>query len=124
MILEIVTGIYSILLGVSLIIFWIITFYKRETQKYVEIKLERYFHIIAEFVMSFLAFISGIAILLNQSWGVILFILTMGFMIYATINAIGIYAHKKFWMLVATLIIIAITSTILMLFNFVKITSL
>ena len=90
MILDIVTGIYSILLGVSLVIFWIIAFYKRETQKYIEIQLERYFHIIAEFIMSFLAFISGIAILFSQRWGVILFILTMGFMIYACINAIGI----------------------------------
>ncbi len=123
MVLDIITGIYSILVGVSLVIFWIIAFYNKKTQKYIEIKLERYFHIIAEFVMSFLAFISGIAILLNQNWGVILFILTMGFMIYATINAIGIYAHKKYWSLVATLIGIAIISTILMIFNFVKLIS-
>jgi len=73
--------------------------------------------------MSFLSLIFGIAILLNQNWGVILFILTMGFMIYATINAIGIYAHKKFWMLVATLIGIAIISTILVIVNFVGILS-
>ena len=121
--LDIVTGIYSILLGVSLVIFWIIAFYKRETKKYIEIKLERYFHIIAEFVMSILAFISGIAILFDQRWGIILFLLTMGFMIYATINAVGIYAHKKFWLLVTTLIGIAIISTILIIFNFAKLLS-
>ena len=50
MILNIVTGTYSILLGISLIIFWIIVFYKREAQKYITLPLERYFHIIAEFI--------------------------------------------------------------------------
>ena len=108
------------LLGFSTAVFWMIVIYKRETQKYIIPPLERYFHIIAEFVMSFLSLCTGIVILLNHQWGSILFILTMGFMIYATINAIGIYAQMKYWMLVATLITIAVTSTILVIFNFVE----
>jgi len=116
MIIDIVSGIYSILLGVSLIIFWIIVFYKKDSQKYITLPLERNFHVIAEYIMSFLAIICGIGLLSNKGWGRLLFILTMGFVIYATINALGIYAHKKYWILVATLIGITIISTILVIF--------
>jgi hypothetical protein len=119
MVLELINGIYSITVGVSLAGFWLIVYLKKRLDSLIDDSFERIFHIIAELMISVLALISGIAILANETWGLFVFILTIGFLIYASINAIGIYGKKKNWWLVTLLAIVALISTILMITNMI-----
>jgi len=119
MVLELVNGIYSITVGISLAGFWIFIYVRKELDNFIENSFERFFHILAELVISILALVSGIVILTNQPWGQYLFVLTMGFLIYATINAIGIYGKKKIWWLIILLAVVAIISAILVIINMI-----
>ncbi|MHA1954023.1 MAG: hypothetical protein ACW96U_08765, partial [Candidatus Heimdallarchaeaceae archaeon] len=109
MILEIIDGVFVISAGIIALILWIVVLIKRLEHKFIERPFERLFHIIAEFVMSTIAMISGIALLLQQAWGLYLFFLAMGLILYALVNAIGIYGEKNYKLLV---IILVISSTI------------
>jgi hypothetical protein len=119
MVLELVNGIYSITVGISLIGFWVVVYLKKMLDSFIDNSFERLFHIIAELMISVLALISGIVILTNQPWGIFVFILTMGFLIYASVNAIGIYGKKKTWWLVILLATVAMISTILVITNMI-----
>ncbi len=113
MILAIIDGVFVISAGAITALLWIIVVAKKLDYKFVEKKYERIFHIIAEFVMSITAIIAGIALLLAQSWGIPLFYLAMGLILYALVNAIGIYKEKKYKLLVMTLIISAVIAIVL-----------
>ena len=119
MVLELINSIYSIIVGVSLAGFWVVFYLRKELDNFIENFFERFFHILAELVISILALISGIVILTNQHWGQYLFVLAMGFLIYAAINAIGIYGKKKIWWLVIILAVVALISTILVITNMI-----
>ena len=96
MILEIIDGVFVIIAGTLAIVLWIIVLLKKIEHKFIEKPFERLFHIVAEFVMSIVAIISGILLLLQQTWGLPLFFLATGLILYALINAIGIYGEKKY----------------------------
>ena len=119
MTLEIINGIYSITVGFSLIGFWLVIYLKKQLDSFIDDPFERLFHIIAELMISTLFLISGIVILTKQPWGIFLFMLTMGFLIYASINAIGIYGKKKIWWLTILLAVVALISTILVITNMI-----
>lgn len=118
-ILDYVNGIYAITVGISLNLFWIAIFVLKSSHKLIENTKERLFHIIAEFLMSSLALIAGIAIFYEQDWGTYFFFIAMGALTYACINAVGIYSKKDLWLLVGTLSLVGIISFVLLLFNFI-----
>lgn len=118
MILEIIDGVFVISAGMITLILWIVVLIKRLEYKFIERSFERLFHIIAEFVMSIIAIISGIALLLQQAWGLHLFFLAMGLILYALVNAIGIYGEKKYKLLVIILVISSIITLILIAITF------
>ncbi|TFG11068.1 hypothetical protein EU534_00090 [Candidatus Heimdallarchaeota archaeon] len=108
MVLIIVNGIYAISAGSITAFIWIFVLLKKLGSRFIENKSERIFHITAEFLMSIVAIIAGILLLLNETWGIYLFYLAMGLVLYASVNAIGIY-REKYKMLV---IVLAFTAVI------------
>ncbi len=110
MILEIIDGVFVIIAGTLAIVLWIIVLLKKIEHKFIEKPFERLFHIVAEFVMSIVAIISGILLLLQQTWGLPLFFLATGLILYALINAIGIYGEKKYRFIVIILMVSAIVT--------------
>ena len=95
MVLAIIDGIFTISAGTITALLWIIVIVKRIDHKFVENPTERLFHIIAEFLMSIVAIIAGIALLLELTWAIPMFYLAMGLIIYAAVNAVGIYKEKN-----------------------------
>ena len=120
-ILDYINGIYAITVGISLNLFWIVVFVLKSSHKLIENTKEKIFHIIAEFFISSLALIAGIAIFYEQDWAIYLFFVAMGALTYACINAIGIYSKKKLWSLVSTLALVGVVSAILLLLNLITI---
>jgi len=121
MVLIIIDGIYAISAGIITALIWIIVLAKKQGFKFIENKSERIFHIAAEFMMSILAIDTGIALLLEKTWGIYYFYLTMGLVLYASVNAIGIY-YEKYKILAAILVFTASTTVVLTLLTLTLIT--
>lgn len=118
-ILDYINGIYAITVGISLNLFWIVIFVMKSSHKLIEDSKERLFHVIAEIFISSLALIAGIVIFSEQDWGIYFFLMAIGALTYACINAVGIYSKKKLWLLVGTLSLVGIISFVLLLFNII-----
>ena len=89
MLLSIISGIYSLIIGVGIIGLWLMLIFTRQIP---EIKTEPIaigFHIVVESIMGILSVLSGIILLLDLTWGALLFILASGLVIYAVINSSG-----------------------------------
>jgi hypothetical protein len=118
MILEIIDGVFAISAGTITLVLWIVVLIKKLGNKFIEQPFERLFHILAEFVMSIIAIIGGIALLFQQTWALPLFFLAMGLILYAVINAIGIYREKKYKLLVLILTTTSIITIALIAISF------
>ena len=123
MLYETISGIFSLMVGISILLFWLVLIILKKLNEFIEKPFERTFHILAEIITALFAIVGGIAILTKQIWRFHYFFFAMGLVIYAITNAIGIYGQKKYWLLVTTLIGIAILSIIFVIFNFLKILS-
>ena len=118
-ILDYVNGVYSIVVGISLNLFWIVVFSMRSSHKFIENPKERLFHVVAEIFMSTMSLIAGIGIFYEQDWSIYIFFIAIGALTYACLNAVGIYSKKKLWILVGTLSLVGVISFALMLVNLV-----
>jgi len=119
MVLEIINGVFTLSAGTMTFVLWVIVILKKQGHKFIEKSFERLFHIIAEFMMSIVAIVSGIGLLLRQIWALPVFFLAMGLILYAIVNAIGIYGEKKNRLLTLTLISSAIITIILIIISFI-----
>ena len=72
--------------------------------------------------MSAVAIIAGIALLLEQTWSIYIFYLAMGLILYALINAIGIYKEKKYKLLVVTLVSSVLITIVLIITSIIILT--
>lgn len=119
MVLEIISGIFSISAGTITASLWIIVLLRKKGIRFIEHPFERLYHVIAEFIMSILAIVGGIALILQLTWGIYLFLFAMGLILYAIVNAIGIYGKKNYKMLLIVLVISAILTFALVIIDFV-----
>ena len=119
MVLEIISGIFSISAGTITALLWIIVLLRKKGIRFIEHPFERLYHVIAEFIMSILAIVGGIALILQLTWGLYLFLFAMGLILYAIVNAIGIYGKKNYKMLLIVLVISAILTFALVIIDFV-----
>ncbi|MCG3215895.1 MAG: hypothetical protein KAS63_04230 [Candidatus Heimdallarchaeota archaeon] len=122
MIYETISGAFSLLVGISILLFWLVLIILKKSNEYIEKPFERTFHIIAEIITALFAIVGGIVILTEQIWRFHYFFFAMGLVIYAITNAIGIYGQKKFWILVSILMIALITTASILITTIIKIT--
>jgi len=119
MVLEIISGIFSISAGSITALLWIIVFLRKKGNLFIEHPFERLFHATAEFIMSTLAITGGIALILQLTWGLYMFLFAMGLVLYAIVNAIGLYGKKKYRLLLVVLVASAILTITLAIIVFV-----
>jgi len=91
---------------------WIFLLGKREVPELNTKPTQIYFHLIAELLTSIALIIGGIGLILNQSWGMALFFISIGMAIYSTINAAGFYGQLKDWPMFIVLIVFTMISLI------------
>ncbi|MHA2049100.1 MAG: hypothetical protein ACW986_05755 [Promethearchaeota archaeon] len=98
---------------------WIFLLGKREVPELTTKPTQIFFHLVAELLTSIILIIGGIGLIMDQSWGVALFYISIGMAIYSTINAAGFYGQLKDWpmfiiLLVFTLVSLLITILIIL----------
>ncbi|MFX0144209.1 MAG: hypothetical protein ACFE9C_09035 [Candidatus Hodarchaeota archaeon] len=117
MVLLIISGIYAIIIGLGIIGLWTMLVLTKQVPELQSEPVAIKFHITAEMIMGILSLVSGIFLLIGFHWGTYFFILAMGLVIYAVINAAGYYGQKKQWSFVIMFGIILIASVSLVLLN-------
>lgn len=111
-VIELVASIYIIIIGIAMLSMWIFLLGKREVPELTTKPTQIYFHLVAELLTSIALIIGGIGLIMNQSWGVALFFISIGMAIYSTINAAGFYGQLKDWPMFIVLIVFTIISLI------------
>ncbi|NPD89291.1 MAG: hypothetical protein HGN29_11245 [Asgard group archaeon] len=117
MLLSLVSGIYSLIIGVGIIGLWLMLILTKQVPEIKSEPIAIGFHIVVENIMGILSVLSGIMFLLNITGGSLMFILTSGLVIYAVINSAGYYGQKKQWSFVCMFGAILVTSITLVIFH-------
>ena len=120
MLLSIISGIYSLIIGIGIIGLWTMLILTKQVPERKTEPIAIGFHIVVENIMGILALVSGIILLLDLAFGSLLFILSSGLVIYAVINSAGYYGQRNQWPFVGMFGAILIISTILTILNIVK----
>lgn len=111
-VIELIASIYIIIIGIAMLSMWIFLLGKREVPELTTKPTQIYFHLVAELLTSIALIIGGIGLIMNQSWGVAIFFISIGMAIYSTINAAGFYGQLKDWPMFIVLIVFTIISLI------------
>jgi len=111
-VIEFIASIYIIIIGIAMLSMWIFLLGKREVPELTTKPTQIYFHLVAELLTSIALIIGGIGLIMNQSWGVALFFISIGMAIYSTLNAAGFYGQLKDWPIFIILLVFTIISLI------------
>ena len=112
-IIEIIASIYTIIIGIAMLCMWIFLLGKKEVPELTTKPTQISFHLIAEFITSVMLLIGGIGLFANQSWGLVIFYISIGMIIYSSINAAGFYGQLKDWPMFIILLTFTIISLII-----------
>lgn len=112
-IIEIIASIYTIIIGIAMLCMWIFLLGKKEVPELSTKPTQITFHLIAEFLTSVILIIGGFGMFTNQSWGSVLFFISIGMIIYSTINAAGFYGELKDWPMFIMLLVFTIVSLLI-----------
>jgi hypothetical protein len=111
-VIELIASIYIIIIGIAMLCMWIFLLGKKEVPELSTKPTQIYFHLVAELLTSIALIIGGIGLIMNQSWGVAIFFISIGMVIYSTINAAGFYGQLKDWPMFIVLIVFTLISLI------------
>ena len=112
-VIEIIASIYTIIIGIAMLCMWIFLLGKKEVPELTTKPTQITFHLIAEFITSVMLLIGGIGLFTNQSWGLVIFYISIGMIIYSSINAAGFYGQLKDWPMFIILLTFTIISLII-----------
>ena len=112
-VIEIIASIYTIIIGIAMLCMWIFLLGKREVPDLTTKPTQISFHLIAEFITAVMLLIGGFGLFSNQSWGIVIFYISIGMVIYSTINAAGFYGQLKDWPMFIMLIVFTIISLLI-----------
>jgi len=119
-VLELIASLYTIIIGITMLGMWFLLLIKREVPDLKTKPTQIFFHLVAEFLTAVTLIIGGIGFIMNQPWGMAIFFIAIGMVIYSTINAAGFYGQLKDWpmfiiLIVFTIFSLLITSMILLI---------
>jgi len=103
-----IVAVYPISVGVMMLSIWAILFGTNQVPEIETKTLSISFHLLAEFLTAVLLIIGGFGLLTNRKWGFQLYLLSMGMLLYAVLNACGYYAQKGEWIEVCMFIILSL----------------
>ncbi|MEE4258163.1 MAG: hypothetical protein V2I62_00250 [Bacteroidales bacterium] len=101
------TGIYMMVIGLSVIVAWMMIL-GFESPK--EGKIELIFHLISEFVMASICIVGGLGLLLDRERSKLIISFGLGALIYSIINASGFYLENGSIITVIIFIVLLLVS--------------
>ncbi|MFX0028988.1 MAG: hypothetical protein ACFE8B_07255 [Candidatus Hermodarchaeota archaeon] len=114
-IIETIASIYTIIIGIAMLCMWIFLLGKKEVPELATKPTQISFHLIAEFLTSVMLVIGGIGLFTDQSWGITIFYISIGMVLYSTINAAGFYGQLKDWPMFIMLLVFTMVSFLIVI---------
>jgi hypothetical protein len=117
-------ALYAIVVGVSMIGQWVFSIARRqvpgpEAGSIVgRGSVEMLFHWAAELITALALLAGGVGLLLDWIWGVGVYLIAMGMLLYAVVNSSGYFAQKREWPMLgvfAVLLILALISLVVVI---------
>jgi hypothetical protein len=117
-------AVYAIVIGVAMIGQWTVTIVRGQVPTPEEDPVagrglwDMLFHWAAEFLTAIGLLIGGLALLMNWSWALPLYLVATGMLLYSLINSPGYFAQLRQWPMVAVfgvMFVLALASLILVL---------
>lgn len=113
-----VAAVYSIVIGISVLGMWSMILL---TGGIKEELIEISFHLVSEFLMAILLFISGIGILRGKIHGKTIFLISNGMLIYSVLNAAGYYGQRDNFVMMGVFAIIFVISSVFLALEIIRI---
>jgi len=111
-------GIYGIVIGMAMIGQWSLSLARNQVPELRTEPIRIKFHIVGELITALASFVGGLGLLLDYSWGLNVFVVAMGMLLYTAIVSPGYFAQKGEWPIMglfAGVIILALVSLVLVL---------
>lgn len=112
------SAIFSITVGVGMIGQWMMSYISKQIIELKSEPIRILFHIVAEMVTAVCLILGGLGLLFNLSWGIPVFLVSMGMLFYTSIVSPGYFAQKGNWLwlgMFAVIIICGIISIVLVI---------
>lgn len=101
-------GLYAMILGSLMVSWWTLILLSGQMLELQTSPIESAIHLLAEFLTAFTLILAGYGLLAQRWWGARLYLVSLGMLLYAAIQASAYYAQKReIMMIVLFLIIIA-----------------
>lgn len=84
---------YAMAVGVLMLVMWPVLFITGDIVELQTAPLEIYFHLAAELLTAVLLIAGGVGKFRGKAWGLKLYLLSMGMLIYTVMNSAGYYAQ-------------------------------
>jgi glucan phosphoethanolaminetransferase (alkaline phosphatase superfamily) len=108
------TGLYSVILGFSIVVLWIMIL---NGNSITEGKTEMSFHLFSEFLMAALCILSGFKILMKHRGAIPVNLVAHSMVIYSLLNAAGYYGERGETPAMAFFLTILLISSAIIFYN-------
>ena len=88
---------FSLLVGLGMIGQWAASYFSKQIPELKTEPIRIAFHILAEVVTALVLIVSGVALLMNASWGRDIFLISIGMLFSTSIVSPGYFAQKGQW---------------------------
>ena len=116
--LEKLQSIYSIIIGIAMICMWLVFIATNQVPEVKTAPIKITYHLIAEFLTAILLLIGGYGLLTKRVWGLHLYLISMGMLLYTVIVSAGYYANLGDMIMVGMFSVFQILTIIFIVLTF------
>jgi len=111
-------AIFSIIVGIGMIAQWSLLYFSKQIPELETERVRILFHIAAELITAIALIAGGVGLLGNWGWGIPVYLVAIGMLLYTAIVSPGYFAQKGQWVwlgIFGVLIILALASVFVVL---------
>ncbi len=105
-------ALYSIVIGAGMIGQWAFSLARKQVPELETEPIRIRFHLAAEFTTAIALLIGGLSLLTNSSWGLQLYLVSMGMLLYTVIVSPGYFAQRGQWPMVGLFAVVLVLGLI------------
>ena len=100
--------VYAIVAGIAMLGYWSVSLARSKVPELETEPIRIGFHIVAEFATAIVLLVGGIGLLLSSSWGLNVYLVAMGMLLYTVVVSPGYFAQKREWRMVGLFVILIV----------------
>ena len=104
---------FTIIIAIFLLVFWMTELYLRAVPEVLDAPILLALHLVAELVTIFILLFGSLAMLLRVAWGVRVHAVSLGLLLYSSLFNAGYFAQQHSWWLFFCFLMVALLSLFL-----------